>query len=350
MPKWLENLADEIWEWFLTVRVLGQPGWVRFCREGALFEPGDRAGLGMSCLALKTLYMLNLLDRLSPGELEDWIAYIHSFQTVSGRSAGYFEDQALLRVVDRWWRRDWATRRAETRQACAALLSVDARPKAPIRSIPRSPRDVRQFIRQLPWETPWVAGSHASHLMFFLHVNATVFGENSTEKILLPVILEKLEALQDPETGSWFTGNPSPEQMINGAMKVITGYSFLSLPFRHADRLIDFALTLANDYDACHHTDLIYVLHQCSRLSGHRLSEVHQVAEQRLADIIRFRRRDGAFSFRPEGSGLVYYGVPMSRGLPVSDIHGTTLFVWALVMIADILGWRAELGWRLPVT
>ncbi len=350
--KWLETLADEIWEWFLTIHVPDRPGWVRFCSEGALFEPGDRSGLGMSCLALKTLYMLNLTDRLSPGELADWVRYIQSFQTVSGRFAGYFEDPELLRILDRrllFKRLDWATRRAETRQACATLLCVKARPKAPLIFLPQTPSTVKRYLHGLSWKIPWAAGSHASHLMTFFHINS-MLGYQSEEDTLLPVILRELDSLQDPETGCWFKGKPSAEQMINGAMKVITGYSFIGLPFNHAERLVDFALTLANDIDACHHADLIYVLHQCSLLIKHRFNEIQQVAEKRLSEIVRFRRNDGAFSFGPNGSGTNYYGVPMSRGFPVSDIHGTTLFVWTAVMISDLLGEITTLGWRLPIT
>ena len=348
----LENLGDEIWEWFLTLRIPEHPGWVRFCREGAVFEPGAKAGLGMSCLALKTLHMLNMLERLDPGEKESWTAYIQSFQTKKGRSAGYFKDPGLLRVLGwRSWLRGFglAVQRAETRQACAALMCVGANPKWAITSIPQTSRSVKRFLHRLPWKTPWAAGSHASHLMAFFHINR-MLDYSSAEESFLPVILNELDALQDPDTGCWFRGKPSSEQMINGAMKVITGYAFVGLPFKYAERLIDFALTLANDLDACHHADLIYVLHQCKRLTEHRFMEIQSVAERRLSEIVRFRRKDGAFSFREDGAGLNYYGVPMSRGLPVSDIHGTTLFVWTAVMISDLLGSMTALKWRLPVT
>lgn len=80
IPKWLENLVDKVWEWWLAICVPRRPGWVRFCHEGALFEPGERAGLGISCLALKGFHMLNLLlPRLESSELEDWIEGIRSF-------------------------------------------------------------------------------------------------------------------------------------------------------------------------------------------------------------------------------------------------------------------------------
>lgn len=179
IPKWLETLADEIWEWFLKIRIPEHPGRVRFCKEGDLFNPNKRAGLGLSCLALKTLYMLNLLDRLNPNELKGWISYIKSFQTIKGKTEGYFEDPALLKKLDQplgpFLRRDWNVRRAETRQACAALLCANAKPAIPIKNIPKTPRGVRHFIHRLPWENPWAAGSHASHLMFFLQFKCYFF-------------------------------------------------------------------------------------------------------------------------------------------------------------------------------
>jgi len=350
IPEWVASLADDVWRWFQTVRIPGHPGWVRYCTEGSLFEPGERAGLGLSCLALKLLHMLGMLSRLDTAERGRWLAHIQSFQTASGRAAGYFEDEAVLRVVDRWWRKDWGVRRAETRQACAALLSAGSQPLTPLPVLASTPRQVRRFVRRLDWRNPWAAGSHAGHLMFFLHANATSFGSAAARDSLLPALLEELDSLQDAETGCWGVGNPSPARLINGAMKVITGYDFAGIPFSHPERLIDFALSLANERDACHHADIVYVLHQCSRASPHRQSEVRAFAVSRLEQLVPFRKEDGGFSFNKEGTGRTYYGLPIGQGRPVSDIHGTTLFVWTVVMLADLLEWRDRLAWRLPVT
>ena len=350
---WLSDLSNSVWRWLTQMRVPEHPGWVRFCQDGALLGPGERSGLGISCLALKTCVMLGLTSRLSQSELDGWIAHIRSFQTSTGRFAGFFEDPAVLQVVDRnagWFKRDVATRRAETRQACATLLVIGSSPRYPVSQLPRTPEQVRKYIRRLDWNQPWGAGSHAGHLLFFYGLNARVFGQAEMAETLLPVVFSELDRLQDPETGSWYNRRPSPEQIVNGAMKVLTAYAFLDKPFRYPERLIDTCLAVANDEHGCNNADVIYVLHRCASCTPYRESEIQEYCVRRLEIAKRFRREDGAFSFFETGAQTSYYGVPVSRGLLESDVHGTTLFVWMLVMMGDLLGYNQALGWRLPVT
>jgi hypothetical protein len=337
----------------MDLSVPNHPGWVRFCREGALLEPSEKTGLGISCLALKTCVMLGLVARLLQGELEGWVNHIQSFQTEKGRFVSFFEDPAVLRVTDKragWFRRDILTRRAETRQACATLLSVGSVPLQPIAQLPRMSHQVRRYIQGLDWTEPWGAGSHVGHLLFFYELNARVFGETATADELLPVVISELDRLQDPESGSWYSRRPAPHQVVNGAMKVLTGYAFLNKPFRYPERLIDTCLAVANDDDGCNNADVIYVLHQCSHHTTHRREEILDYCIRRLKTVERFRREDGAFSFYGDRAQTNYYGASVSRGLRESDVHGTTLFVWTLVMIGDLLGFNQEMGWKLPVT
>lgn len=46
---------------------------------------------------------------------------------------------------------------------------------------------------------------------------------------------------------------------------------------------------------------------------------------------------DGGFSYSVGKSQTNYYGVPISHGCAVSDIHGTCLLTWALVMIVAMV-------------
>jgi len=353
MEHWLASLTDHVSDWMDKLKISGHPGWICPCLNGALLEPGEQSGLGLSCLALKTCVMLGLTSRLAAGALEGWIKHIQSFQTPDGRFAGFFEDPAVLRITDKkagLFKQDISTRRAETRQACATLLSVGAAPLLPVAHLPRTPHQVRRYIRKLDWAEPWGAGSHAGHLIFFYELNARVFGETATADELLPVVISELDRLQDPESGSWYSRRPAPHQVVNGAMKVLTGYAFLDKPFRYAERLIDTCLAVANDEQGCNNADVIYVLHQCRSYTSYRKGDILDYCTRRLKTIEHFRREDGAFSFFETGAQTHYYDVPVSRGLLESDVHGTTLFVWTLAMIGDLLGYNQELGWCLPVT
>jgi hypothetical protein len=301
-------------------------------------------------MGLKLMCILGLFERFTPEECNQWITHVQAFQTLSGLSAGYFEDRALLRHLDNWWKKDWPVHRAETRQACTALMSVGAWPKIAAPRIAQTPEEVNNYLQVLNWDNPWAAGSQMSHLVVFLHLNATRFGQMKAQDKLIPLILEAVNLLQDPQTGCWGAKDASPSQRVNGSMKVITAFSFLKKPFPYADRLIDYTLSQSNTSDGCHNVDLIYVLHSCSKITQHRQEEIRRFAADRIESIRPFRKADGGFSFFMQGTGTTYYGVQVAQGKHVSDIHGTYLFSWTLSMLADILGWREQLGWNLPVT
>ena len=330
----------------------------RFCKTGATFQPSSKRGLGTSCLALKVCYQINRLPEVKDSDLHQWTRYIQSFQREPENKSGtFFEDKRLLRIADwqaRLFRMVWkdlATRRAETRQACAALLSAGATPKFPVLGIPTSRSEVDKYFSSLPWwNNPWGAASHVSHLVFFLKLNADCFGHQDAYEELLPFIFEKLDSLHDPETGSWFTGNPPEPQMINSAMKTLLAYDLIGKPPEYAERLIDLCLGATTGDDACHSVDILYVLYYCSKWTPYRIDDIKAFAEKNLELIKRHRKSDGAFSFYPDRAGGYYYVARMSRENPESDIHGTHLLVWALTMIGELLGFNKELGWKLPIT
>jgi hypothetical protein len=329
--------------------VPGHPGWVRYSADGDLIKPSGRAGLGFSALTLKLVHVLGLFPRFSKEEQAAWIDHVRSFQVTSGSRRGYFEDASILSHHDGWFRRDWLTRRAETRQALTALLNVGARANHPAPTLVSVPKQVLSYVRELDWQRPWGAGSQASHLAVFLHFNAHFFNQTRERDELLPVLLNEFDRLQDPLTGCWGSPSAPSTELINGAMKVQTAYAFLDKEFPNAEQLIDFALDHSNKRDACHQADIVYALHQCTRISDYRKSEIRRFAEERIDTVLPFRRSDGGFSFNQDGTGLRYYGVDVATGRPVSDIHGTKLLVWTLAMLADILDWRDELGWELSI-
>ena len=388
--SWCLDLSEGVGLWLSTLYDAARPGLVKYSRRGNLLEPSVTAGLGASCLALKVAYQIGMWDDLEPKVRRGWVDHVRSFQRAD---TGFFEDPSVLAVADsrasrprlskqveRVWRRlqkgkqpppvgiahrpsgrapkrlDLALRRAESRQAAAALLAVGSGPAYLFYWVPEDEEELLAFLRGLPWYwRPWHAGSHTSLMVFGLKLNADVFGRQEAYTRLISVALSFLDAMQDPETGAWFRRSWQPRRVpvneqVNGAMKVLTAYELLERPFRWPGKLIDLCLDSFDARDACHSVDALYVLHACAKWTAHRRGEVKRFAGAMLQAIKAHHRQDGALSFFPDHANTHYYGVPVSHGLAESDVQGTHLLVWAVTLCADLLGFRSELGWNLPVT
>ncbi|MDP7626783.1 MAG: hypothetical protein QF530_02550 [SAR202 cluster bacterium] len=207
----------------------------------------------------------------------------------------------------------------------------------------------RAFIVHFPWSRPWRAGPEFYRLARFLKIHKVL----SIEVNRIPKsdrVNEELDETKNVENGLWFNRQPSSRQLINGAMKIITGYSFCDIEFGKPEGLIDICLDHLNKADGCDNADIVYVLHKCHSITSYRSGEIREYALDRIEHIRQFRVATGGFSYFLGRSQTSYYGVPVTSGLHSADIHGTTLFIWSLVMLADILGWRDKLGWELPVT
>lgn len=354
MQEWLIDATSQIYDYVISLNDPDNPGQIAFCKEGALFSPGKGCGLGASALAMKTLYQIRKWGMLETGLADDWVTHLQSFQSEEN---GLFEDPVLHPKADRathpiaFWKKDIKVRRAETRQAAAALLSAGSAPLYPVKGIPSTESEVKKHLGALPWDkNPWGAGSHTSHLVFFLKLNADNFSETESYEKLLPVIMDFLDEMQDKQTGSWHRKEERPNYQVNAAMKVLTIYRLLGQEFNLPAKLIDLALSCKDGRDACHSLDTLFVLHESSRWSDHRWEEISVFAETILAGIEKHRKADGGFSFFPDHSNPVYYGIPVSEGRAVSDVHGTHLLVWATTLCANLMGFGPALGWRAPVT
>ena len=361
LPNWLYSLQDDISTWLFTLEDKKYPGRFRFAATGSIFHSPERSGLDASALALKISYMLGILDQLPHNKIIQWVDFIRSFQLKTEdvgflrltKKTGFFIDPVLIKKADLnmgWKGYDVRIRRAVTRQACAALMCANERPSYPVCDIPHTISQVEHYLSSLDWERdPWGAGSHASHLVFFLKMNKDFFDEGEKYNELIPAIFEWLTAIHNSETGSWYIGDPSTEQKINSAMKILTAYAVLKKPVENPEPLIDFCLASVNQADGCHNADILYVLHYCNQYTKYRFSDIQDFCWERIKVIEKFRKPDGGFSFYLDRSQTSMYGVPITKGLPESDIHGTVLFLWSLKMIVNILGYSDQFNWKMPI-
>ncbi|MBI4256904.1 hypothetical protein HY626_02510 [Candidatus Uhrbacteria bacterium] len=336
------------------------PGFYRYSVSGDLFGENTHWGLTSRVFATKILYMV---DRLDETTSRDLISRIKTFENNDGSlfdpllvkksflpslltSLRQQDLQGLLHHTQ-------MLKRAETRQSTAALFCLGSSPTRPYRGISETSEELRRFLRSLSWHLPWNAGSHVSHVLFFLHHNHRVFGlyQDSYQE-LLGEIRSFLSTIQSPTDGFWYRGSSvSMTQKINGAMKVLTGLMVIeetSIPF--VEKIIDTTLSHPSEEGACCSIDALYVLWACSRKTAYRHAEIERYALHKISEIKEYYQEEsGGFSFYRGRTNARIYGAKVTSGKNEADLHGSVLYVWGLVMIAEILG-MANIPYRQPIT
>ena len=139
----------------------------------------------------------------------------------------------------------------------------------------------------------------------------------------------------DKETGSYFSSKPKHNrEIINGAMKVLSGLDWIDQEIHYPEALINFCLKNPPISEGCDIVDFVYVLFRCSQQTSHRKKEVNKTLMDISSKIEELYFEDqGGFSYFPKKSQTHYYGVEITNGTNCPDIHGTTLSLWAINMI-----------------
>ena len=242
-------------------------------------------------------------------------------------------------------------RRAETRQAFTALYLLGKKPRQSFKFIPKNEEEIDRYLIELDWSRPWGAGSHFSHLLFFLKMNAKLFDYQIEESDrLISHAVNWIWKIQSDEDGSWYKGNEVPlQQKINGAMKVITGFQATGIKtFPFADKLIDTALSGINDKEACSNFNIVYVLYFCHKIfPEYRFFEIQEFlkSDYLYKDFYHFQA--GGFSFHKNRANDIYYGKKITVGKNEPDIHGTCMFLWGISLMDEVLD--LGLKFRVPI-
>lgn len=323
-------------------------GYNRYSYSGDFFTNKQRSNLAGSIFALKIYRMLGVQNENTIKPIVDRIL---SFKQTDGT----FRDPFICRK--RFFRNILSNLkkgqftqlnnqqyiRAETRQAYSALMLYEIFPERISFHIPTSPNDVEKFLRSLDWTHPWGAGSHFSHLMFFLSLMKKIRQiDGLTFHEVRRTAVEFITALQHENNGTWYEGNPSHRQKVNGAMKVITGLIVDGLSFKYPERLIDLCLLESpqSTADACDQINQILVLRYANQLCdrNYRREEIQNYCFKTLEIWKEYYYPElGGFSFYKHRANDRYYGAKISLGLDEPDIHGTVLFVWGFSMLNQIL-------------
>ena len=324
------------------------------CNEG-LTKEGRRINLGFSCLALKSIYILNESEKLQLEDKLNWVENINSYQLHSNNQypKGSFIDEDYLQLVSKFNYYKESKRllkkilnknykkkkieidefiRAETKQAISTLYQVGSKNNINYENDLISNNKIYDYLDSLNWRNPWSAGAQFSGLCVFL--KSQKLHDNSyahSEKLLNNFAQEILNM----ETGCYFKGErPSNSELINGTMKVLTGLDWLETPVHSPKQLIDTCLNIQPLGYGCDIVDIIYILYMCSRETSYKKKEVIEYLENIEFIIGRhYFFETGGFSYYENKSQLYYYGLNITKGKNVPDLHGTMLLIWACSMI-----------------
>ena len=352
MPSlnWIFGLKQKIPGFLKKMKGQKIPGFFHYSLTGDLYSEHVRWGLGNTVFAVKIYYMLGLLNNLTDEEKKEIGNFIKSFQ----RRNGNFYDPLVKKLT--FWKDKLSalknldfnnflhkqTIKAETRQAISALSLLQEKPNIPYTDFPKTKKEIDEYLSKLNWEKPWGAGSHFSHLIFFLKNGDLVDKEN-----LIDYAINWINKLQHPENGVWYIGNPGLQQKINGAMKIITGLKVAEkVNFKCPEKLIDLCLLTKNDRHACDNFNIVYVLKYANELTrfSYKYKEIKEFALQRLAIYKQYYYSEiGGFSFLPKKANIYYYGAKITKGLNEPDIHGTVMFLWGISIISQILGFNEKI-------
>lgn len=356
---WLTNIKKSVISFLQDLNINRDYTFFKYSYSGDLQSPRDGWGLGQLVFAGKILYMLDEVKGLKPEHRDNLIAAIDSFW----KTDGFYSDARLvkpsLKVVlgsflkGRQPQPSYEQiRRAETRQTFAALIALNAKPRAAFMHVPDTQQEISKYLSSLDWTQPWAAGSHFSHLLFFLHHNQALFGtpeDPSSE--LIDFATEWIGKRQSASDGCWYDDPVrSATEKINGAMKILTGFRAAGKSrFPYPECLINTALTIPNEMEACSNFNVVYVLYCCRSLTDYRHDDIKAYCLQKLSHYKQYYFDDiGGFSFYLNRANQKYYGAKITRGLKEPDIHGTVMFLWGITLISKIIG--LDLGLREPVT
>lgn len=322
--------------------------------NNGLTKYGKKLELGFSNYALKLYFMLGIWKQLENSEKENWKNYINSFQSdIANFPKNSFIDKVILESYNEFNFLNFSkeiTRKilnttgkfnfeikntrlkkainAETKQSISTLWEVGSSNNLMLENLYTSNNELFQYLDSLNWQTPWTSGAQFSSLCVYSTTQKFNYEED-----LMNFITKKANY----ETGAYFSKMPnSSREVINGAMKVISGLDWLEREIHYPEKLIDFCLANEPIHEGCDVVDFIYVLYKCSKQTKYRKDEVNKLLYDQ-AKVLRelFRPNEGGFSYFRNKSQTHYYGVEITTGENSADIHGTLLCIWAIMMILD---------------
>ncbi len=319
------------------------------CLNG-LTKNGQNLELGFTTFALKIFKMIDKLENDSL-LLSSWATYINSFQTtqyenipnnfyVDPAMAVSYQDYSIsdsikdnIKKLLNKVGKNYDTHEvkfiksvnAETKQAISTLAEVGHKNDKKF-EINLKNSELIEILNHLNWDKPWSAGGQFSTYCVYTSTQNLNFEDT---------LFNFVSKIADKDTGSYYLNYPnSNREVINGAMKVISGLNWINKEIHYPEKLIDFCIDNKPILEGCDVVDYVYVLFMCSQQTDYKKKEVNLILMETLSDLVKlYNKEEKGFSYFLNKSQTHYYGVEISSGKDCADIQSTTLCIWAIIMI-----------------
>ena len=196
--------------------------------------------------------------------------------------------------------------KAESKQTISTIYQVDGINGIPYINFPSDEESINKYLNTLNWLYPWNAGAQYSSLCLFTSTQI----ENKVKKEKIKKYLEKYsDDLVNSETGLYHKGvQTNRHELINGAMKVLSGFSWINKEIHYPEKLIDFCLDTEFKNEGCDLVDIVYVLYRCYEESDYRRKDMVVYLNKLLPAIkLHYYSELGGFLFPKEKSNSLLW-------------------------------------------
>lgn len=352
--KWLYEFDENLYSFLNTLRS-EENSFHFFPSANGVTNAGKTISLGFSCYALKIYYITGLWEDLNELEKRNWLDYINSFQDnnpkfpensfldysyikefkkeqskkIIKNSAKFISTKIGYKKFDNSLLQMETNIRAESKQAISSLIQVGSRNNLPYLDFPGNNSEVYKFLNKLDWNKPWSAGAQYAGICLFCKT------QNVENFNIIKDLMHFSNKIVKKDTGGYYLQNtPGKKELINGAMKMISGFDWIDQEIHYPEKLIDLCLSTSPSSEGCDLVDIIYVLFMCLKQTDYKKKEIMSYFDNiiNLIYLHYFKEKFG-FSYFKNKSQTHYYGVNITHGKNFPDIHGTVLLTWALSMI-----------------
>ena len=337
------------------------PGHFKHSYSGDILEPSVKWGLIQTILAIKILTILNDEDYKAKFNSKILANSILKFEKKNGlildpliNSKGYFlrlkNSVRTFHFSSLFYNKEAV---AMTRSSYNALMLINRKPTNHYRVIPYSEESIHKYINRLNWAQPWQAGSHFSHLLFFLNIEKKSYGMGIDEyRSFIDISINSLNKYFNNNDVVWLLANNNDYTMsVNGIMKICMALNITNKLdyFSNPDRIIDMCLREKTEGSACDFFNVLYTLHSMQKLTDYKHKEIKKYCINLIETIKKFYWvNEKGFSFLQGKAESYYYGYRFTQGKPEPDLHGTAMYLWALSLINDIC--KFDLNLNSPIT